>query len=67
METTRREYDMKKKRLYYVDWLKVFVIAALIPYHAALTYTRLGDIYIKKAITDFKVIPFILVTMFYLE
>lgn len=54
---------MIKKRLYYVDWLRVFVIATLIPYHAALTYTGLGDIYIKKAITGNKVIPFIWVTM----
>lgn len=54
---------MGKTRLYYVDWLKVFVILSLIPYHAALTYTGLGDIYIKKVITDIRVIPYILITM----
>ncbi|WP_066498153.1 acyltransferase family protein [Abyssisolibacter fermentans] len=54
---------MKETRLYYVDWLRVFVIVSLVPYHAALTYTGLGDIYIKKIITDFRVIPYILVTM----
>lgn len=54
---------MKRNRLYYVDWLRVFVIASLIPYHAALTYTGLGDIYIKKVITGFRVIPYVLITM----
>ncbi|MFW6015149.1 MAG: acyltransferase family protein [bacterium] len=51
------------KRLYYVDWLRVFVIMTLIPYHAALTYTGLGEIYIKKVIADVEVIPYILITM----
>ena len=53
----------EKARLYYVDWLRVLVILSLIPYHAALTFTGLGDIYIKKAITDVRVIPYIFVTM----
>ena len=52
---------MKKERLYYVDWLRVLVILTLIPYHSALTYTGLGDVYIKSSLTDIKVLPFLIV------
>lgn len=54
---------MKNGRLYYIDWLRCFVILTLIPYHAALTYTGLGEIYIKDPVVDMKVIPFIFTTM----
>ena len=52
-----------KARLYFIDWLRVFVILSLIPYHAALTYTGLGDIYIKQTVSGMSVVPFIFVTM----
>jgi glucan biosynthesis protein C len=54
---------MKKERLYYVDWLRIFVILTLIPYHAALTYTNtnLGEIYIKAPIKDIRVLPYLVV------
>lgn len=52
---------MRKERLYYVDLLRVLVILSLIPYHSALTYTGLGDVYIRSPLKDFKILPFIIV------
>jgi glucans biosynthesis protein C len=52
---------MKQERLYFVDWLRVFVILTLVPFHAALTYTSIGDIYIKSPIKDIGVLPFLIV------
>lgn len=54
---------MERVRLYYVDWLRTLVILSLIPYHAALTYTGIGDIYIKNVIKDIGALPFIIVTV----
>ncbi|PKM49698.1 MAG: hypothetical protein CVV02_14580 [Firmicutes bacterium HGW-Firmicutes-7] len=54
---------MKNSRLYYIDWLRISVILSLIPYHAALTYTGLGDIYIIEPVTGLKLVPFIFLTM----
>lgn len=54
---------MVRERLYFVDWLRALVILSLIPYHAALTYTGLGEIYIKKPISGVGVVPFIFTTM----
>lgn len=53
---------LEKVRLYYIDWLRVLVILSLIPYHSALTYTGLGDIYIKTPINDIEVMPFLIFT-----
>lgn len=53
---------MEKERLYFVDWLRVFVILTLIPYHSALTYTGLGSVYIINPIKDIKVLPFLIIT-----
>ena len=54
---------MERIRLYYVDWLRVLVVLSLIPYHAALTYTGLGDIYIKTQINDIRVLPFLILSV----
>lgn len=54
---------MERVRLYYVDWLRTLVILSLIPYHAALTYTGIGDIYIKNVIKDIGALPFIIITV----
>lgn len=54
---------MKKERLYYIDWLRVLVVLSLIPYHSALTYTVLGDIYIRTPLHDARVLPFLFVTI----
>ncbi|ADK83262.1 acyltransferase family protein [Sediminispirochaeta smaragdinae] len=35
-----------KDREYYLDWLRVIVVALLIPHHAAITFSHLGDAYI---------------------
>jgi peptidoglycan/LPS O-acetylase OafA/YrhL len=48
-------------RLYYIDWLRVLVVLTLIPFHAALTYSGLGDTYIATPFHDIRVIPFILI------
>jgi len=36
----------KVKRLYFADILRVLVILSLIPFHAAITYTGHGDVYV---------------------
>lgn len=56
------KHEIKNERLYYVDWLRVLVILALIPFHMALTYTVIGDTYIKSPIIDIRVIPFTTIT-----
>lgn len=53
---------MNKERLYYIDWLRAAVVLSLVPYHAALTYSGLGDIYIKTPVKDIQVIPFLLIS-----
>lgn len=53
---------MDKERLYYVDWLRVSVILSLVPYHAALTYSGLGDVYIKTPLKDLRILPFLIIT-----
>jgi glucan biosynthesis protein C len=37
---------VKIKRQFYLDWLRIIVIASLVPYHASLTYTKIGDVYL---------------------
>lgn len=49
----------EKTRLHYVDWLRVLVILCLIPYHAALTYSGTGDVYIKTPLHDALLFPFL--------
>lgn len=53
---------MSKERLYYIDWLRILVILSLVPYHAALTFTGLGDIYIKNPVKDVRIVPFLIIT-----
>ena len=54
---------MEKKRLYYIDWLRVLVILSLIPFHAALSYLRFGVVYIKAPVIGPSAWPFLLVTV----
>ena len=54
---------MGKERLYYIDWLRVLVVLSLISYHSALTYTGLGDIYIRTPLHNAGVLPFLLITV----
>ena len=54
---------MESKRLYYLDWLRIFVILSLVPFHAALTYLRYGTVYIKAPLTGIAALPFLLVTV----
>ncbi len=56
------KHETKNQRLYYIDWLRVLVILTLIPFHGALTYTVIGDVYIKSPIKDIRVIPFTTIT-----
>lgn len=39
-----------KERSYYIDWLRVVVVALLIPHHAAITFSHLGDAYVYRSI-----------------
>lgn len=52
---------MEKKRLYYVDWLRILVILSLIPFHAALTYIKFGTVYIKFPVSGMAAIPFTII------
>lgn len=54
---------MEKERLYYIDWLRILVVLSLVPYHSALTYTGLGDIYIRTPLHDVRVLPFLMITV----
>ena len=54
---------MQTRRLYYIDWLRVLVILALIPYHAALTYLKNGFVYIKEPVSDLSALPFLIITV----
>ena len=54
---------MEKERLYYIDWLRVLVVLSLIVYHSALTYTGLGDIYIRRPLHDVRGLPFLIITV----
>lgn len=35
-----------EKRLYHLDWIRFIVVALLVPFHIALTYTGTGDSYV---------------------
>jgi hypothetical protein len=55
----------QNERLYYIDWLRVLVILTLIPFHAALTYSGLGDTYIANPLHDARIIPFMLMEKYW--
>jgi hypothetical protein len=48
---------METKRLHYIDWLRVLVVLALIPFHASLTYLRYGVVYIKEPVSGLASLP----------
>jgi len=52
---------METKRLHYIDWLRVMVILALIPFHASLTYLRYGVVYIKEPVSGLASLPFLII------
>jgi hypothetical protein len=54
---------METKRLFYIDWLRVLVILSLIPFHAALTYTRYGVVPIKAPVSGLAALPFLAVSV----
>ncbi len=54
---------MESKRLYCLDWMRIFVILSLVPFHAALTYLRYGTVYIKAPLAGIAALPFLLVTV----
>lgn len=49
------------KRLYYIDWLRVLIVLALIPFHASLTYLRYGTVYIKEPVSGLAALPFLII------
>lgn len=54
---------MESKRLYYIDWLRALTILSLIPFHAALTYTRYGVVPIKAPVSGPAALPFLIVSV----
>lgn len=54
---------METKRNYYLDKLRVWVILSLIPFHAALTYLRFGDVYIKAPVSGIEALPFLIIVV----
>jgi fucose 4-O-acetylase-like acetyltransferase len=34
------------KREYYIDWLRIIVVALLVPHHIAITFSHIGDAYV---------------------
>jgi hypothetical protein len=42
----------EQKRQYYLDWLKIIVVALLVPHHIAITFSHLGDAYVFLPIKD---------------
>ncbi len=51
---------MENKRLFYIDRLRVFVVLSLIPFHAALTYLRFGNVYIKTPVQGIEALQFLI-------
>ncbi|MBN1186636.1 MAG: acyltransferase [Bacteroidales bacterium] len=43
---------MKTTRAYYIDWLRIIIVALLIPHHTAITFSHLGDTYVYLPIKD---------------
>jgi peptidoglycan/LPS O-acetylase OafA/YrhL len=43
--------QLKKERLYYLDWLRVFAVMLLIPYHTGMIFVE-SDFHIKNKITS---------------
>ena len=42
----------ESSRLYYIDWLRIIIVALLIPHHTAITFSHLGDAYVYLPIKD---------------
>jgi peptidoglycan/LPS O-acetylase OafA/YrhL len=40
------------KREYYIDWLKIIVVALLVPHHIAITFSHIGDAYVFMPVKD---------------
>lgn len=40
------------KRVYFIDWLRIIAVALLIPHHAAITFSYIGDTYVYAPIRD---------------
>ncbi len=43
---------MKDTRAYYIDWLRIIIVALLIPHHTAITFSHLGDAYVYLPVKD---------------
>ena len=49
----------EQKREYYLDWLRIVVVALLVPHHIAITFSHIGDAYVFWPIKDSSVYFFI--------
>ncbi len=43
---------MKSTRTFYIDWLRIIIVALLIPHHTAITFSHLGDAYMYLPTKD---------------
>lgn len=39
----------QNKREYFIDWLRIIAVALVVPHHASLTFSHLGDVYVYSA------------------
>jgi hypothetical protein len=51
-EICYENYMNEPKREYYIDWLKIIVVALLVPHHIAITFSRIGDAYVFMPVKD---------------
>jgi hypothetical protein len=42
----------ENKREYYIDWLRIIVVALLLPHHVAITFSHIGDAYVFLPVKD---------------
>ena len=47
------------KREYYIDWLRIVVVALLVPHHIAITFSHIGDAYVLLPVKDNRIYFFI--------
>jgi hypothetical protein len=47
-----KQFMNEVKREYYIDWLRIIVVALLIPHHIAITFSHIGDAYVFTPVKD---------------
>ncbi|MGD8448572.1 MAG: acyltransferase family protein [Desulfobacterales bacterium] len=42
----------EKQRVFYIDWLRIIIVALLVPHHIAITFSHIGDVYVYLPVKD---------------